>query len=174
MAGNMKLLDQVYQQEHHQAKTLSLKALQHPQVILRHAGYPAFPCLRIPHTIARESSQDQSNSPERGLGAHGACSTWESHRQQGHSSLSRTHRQQSQALASPGCGTEPARDRHGAGSATAGQGGTICQPGQTSSNQVECQQGSQERGSYQMKSQERLQGSVVQLEELKWKRRMPK
>lgn len=115
MAGNMKLLDQVYQQEHHQAKTLSLKALQHPQVILRHAGYPAFPCLRIPHTIARESSQDQSNSPEQGLGAHGACSSWESHRQQGHSSLSRTHRQQGQALASPGSGTE----RRGTGTALA-------------------------------------------------------
>lgn len=62
----MKLLDQAYQQEHHQDKTLSLKALQHPQVILRHVGYPPFPCLRIPYTIGRESSQDQCNSPERG------------------------------------------------------------------------------------------------------------
>lgn len=45
----MKLLEQVYQQEHHQTKTLPLKELQDPQVILRCAGYSLFPCLRIPY-----------------------------------------------------------------------------------------------------------------------------
>lgn len=45
----MKLLEQVYQQEHHRTKTLPLKELQDPQVILRCAGYSLFPCLRIPY-----------------------------------------------------------------------------------------------------------------------------
>lgn len=66
------------------------------------------------------------------------------------------------------------RESGGSGSETGRQGGTICQPGLMSNNQIECHQGSQGRGSYQMKSQKRLQGSVVQLEELKWKWRMPK
>lgn len=53
----MKLLDQVYQPDHHQAKTLALKALQHPQVILRHAGYSPFPCLRAGRTNAMVLSE---------------------------------------------------------------------------------------------------------------------
>lgn len=134
----------------------------------------------IHQQTGRESSQDQSNCPERGLGDHGACSSWVSQSQQGHSSLSHLTRRQRdnrvlQAKRLQAWKVEPNwQETGGSGSATARQGGTICQPGQMSNNQVERQQGSQGRGSYQMKSQERLQGSTVQLEELKWKWRMPK
>lgn len=87
------------------------------------------------------------------------------------------HRENRALLAKPSQAweTEPNwQETGGSGSAAARQGGTICQPGQMSNYQVGCQQGSQGRGSYQMKSQERLQGSIVQLEELKWKWWMPK
>lgn len=80
-------------------------------------GYSLSPCLRTPHTKARESSQDHSDGPGRGLGDHSVFSSWVPQRQQGHSSLShltRTQREQSsagQALTSLGNWTELARDR---------------------------------------------------------------
>lgn len=134
-----------------------------------------FLALGYHRPIARESSQDQSNCPgsmvhaaaEPHWGSKGRApwAAWAGHRA-------------NRALQDKwpqSWDVEPNwQETGGSGSATARQGGTIWQPGRMSSNQVECQQGSQGRGSYQMKRQERLQGSVVQLEELKWKWRKPK
>lgn len=154
MAGNVKLLEQVYQ-----TKTLSLKALQHPQVILRHAGYSLLPCLRTPHT----NSQGEQPGPvwwswvragcHRGSRGTAPWALWAGHRDN----------RAPQAKCSQAREVEPNwQETDSSGSAAARQGGTIYQPGQMSNSQVGCQQGSQGRGSYQMKSQERLQGSRVQ------------
>lgn len=167
----MKLLEQVYQQEHHQTKTLPLKELQDPQVILRCAGYSLFPCLRIPY-INRQGERAASTDLIA-LSEGWVTTVRAAAESQGHSSLSHLTRRQRdnrvlQAKRLQAWKVEPNwQETGGSGSATARQGGTICQPGQMSNNQVERQQGSQGRGSYQMKSQERLQGSTVQLEELK-------